>query len=151
MNRYEVLMLAVPEITQDETTNLESELTKVIKKHKGSVIATDRWGKFRLAYPVRKNDYGVYFLTRFEVAEKPTELLEEIRSFFTIKAHDLVMRNHVQRLDSDASLEYQRPQSLEETPVEEHDVNTFLKKNKMEGLMSSVRDYGQDDDEGDDE
>lgn len=145
-------MLAIPEITQDESTQLESELTKLVKKHKGNAVATDRWGKFRLAYPVRKNEYGVYFLTRFETAEKPTELLEDIRSFFTIKVQDIVMRNHVQRLDSEGTLEYQRPQSLEETPIEEHDVNNFLKKNKMEGLMSSMRsEYGQDDDEGDDE
>lgn len=137
MVRYESLILAIPEITQDEINTLEKELDRITQKAKGSIIAFDRWGKFRLAYPVRKNDYGVYFLARFEVPIEAA-INEDIKALFAIKLNNIVMRNLFACLDSQASSDYQRPKSLEESPAT-RDVSTFLKENKMEGLLSSVQ------------
>ena len=67
MKRYETLILSVPEITADESSWLELELNKIIQKAKGSIVSFEKWGKYRLAYPIRKNDYGIYFLIRFEM------------------------------------------------------------------------------------
>lgn len=136
--RYEALMLAVPEITQDEIKTLESEIERIVSAHKGSVVAFDRWGKYRLSYPVRKNEYGVYCLARFEFQKEPKESLADLTALFDVKLHDTIMRSIISRLDLDLPLTYQRPKSLEETPA--RDVNTFLKENKMEGLLSSVED-----------
>jgi small subunit ribosomal protein S6 len=122
MVRYEVLILTIPEITQDENKKLESLLDQVIKEGKGSVISFERWGKYRLAYPVRKNEYGVYYLIRFET-EAIGNLLEEIKAVCALKLYDVVMRFIITRLEGD-SLVYQRPQSLEETTS--RDVGSFL-------------------------
>jgi len=135
IRRYEALMLAVPELTKDETTNLEKGFDAVVRGAKGSVISFELWGKYRLAFPVRKNDYGIYFLARFE-AEDTSPALESLKTFFTIKVNNIVMRNVLTRLAPDASLAYQRPKSLEEA-ASSRDVDTFLKENKMEGLMPS--------------
>jgi len=129
-------MLAVPELTKDENTNLEKGFDAVIRGVKGSVISFERWGKYRLAFPVRKNDYGIYFLARFE-AEDTSPALDNLKTFFTIKVNNIVMRNVITRLAPDASLAYQRPKSLEEA-ASSRDVGTFLKENKMEGLMPST-------------
>ena len=45
------------------------------------------------------------------------------------------MRHMVSRLDANASAEYQRPKSLEEAPAS-RDMDSFLKENKMEGLLA---------------
>lgn len=132
LTRYETLLLTVPEITADEAKSLESQIERIIKNSKGNLISFERWGKYKLAYPVRKNDYGVYFLTRFEAEGSA---VQEVKSLFAVKLHDLVMRNMAIQLDAKQSLEYQRPPSLEDAPS--RDVNTFLKENKMEGLMAS--------------
>ena len=42
------------------------------------------------------------------------------------------MKHMFQRLKSDAALEYKRPESLEDNP---QDLNDFLKKNEMSGLL----------------
>lgn len=128
-------MLAVPEITGDEAESLESALNRLIKDAKGTIISFERWGKYKLAYPIRKNDYGVYFLARFEIDE-PQALLEQIQSLMKIKLSNLVMRYMVSALSPKQSLAYQRPPSLEETPS--RDVDSFLKEHKMEGLLSSA-------------
>lgn len=139
ISRYEALLLTVPEITADETKSLESQLDSIVKTNKGSVISFERWGKYRLAYPVRKNDYGVYFLMRFDLNPEGMAALKDIRSLFSVKLHDLVMRDMVTSLDPNQPLTYQRPPSLEDAPT--RDVNTFLKENKMEGLMSSEHNH----------
>ncbi len=132
MLRYELLMLAVPEITQDEIKGLETLIEKTIQDAQGSVLSFDRWGKHRLAFPVRKSDYGVYFLVRFEM-KKTEPLLGEIASLFSIKLTTIVMRHVVTRLDLDKSLAYERPVSVEDAPA--RDVDSFLRKNKMGGLI----------------
>lgn len=133
MFRYEVLYLTVPEITKDESEAIKAHFTKVIRAHKGTMLSFDRWGKYRLAYPVGKNEYGVYFLTRFEVdGEQKESLLAAIKEIFVFKFNTLIPKHIVERLDITASLEYRRPDSLEDNP---QDVDTFLKRNEMEGLI----------------
>lgn len=132
MQRYEVLVLTVPEVTKDELKQMENQLDRLIADEKGSTISFERWGKFRLTYPIRRNEYGVYCLMRFE---GPGSLVKSIRDFFAVQLHDIAMRHVVTRLDSD-TLAYQRPKSLEESSVS-RDVNTFLKENQMGGLMTS--------------
>lgn len=119
LHRYEVLILTSPEITQDETKDLEAQFDKVVQAGKGSVLSFDRWGKYRLAYPVRKNDYGVYFLARFQLPAKDAEIMQNVNNLFAIKWEQVVMRTVVTVLNANATLEYQRPRSLEETPPKE--------------------------------
>lgn len=131
MIRYETLMLTVPEITQDEAKRLESEVDRVIKSGKANLISFDKWGKCRLAYPVKKNDYGVYYLVRFEMEENPNAVLDELRSIFTVKLNDMVMRYMISSLDPKVGLEYERPSSVEEAPSRE--TPAFFRENRAEG------------------
>lgn len=119
--RYEVLILTVPEITADETSMLESQLHSTISHVKGEVLAFERWGKYKLAYQVRKNDYGVYFLARFDLPKNGQVgvSIEDIRRLLAVKYRDIVMRFVFGVLDPKAPLEYKRPESLEEMPRRE--------------------------------
>lgn len=140
MLRYETLMLAVPEITADEAKKVEKQLEDIIQGNKGSVISFERWGKYKLAYPVRKNDYGVYFLMRFEYdKDNIQDLLAQLNDIYAVKQADLIMRNMLVQLEEDDSLEYKRPESLEEAPAK--DVDSFLRENQMSGFSKS-RDRG---------
>lgn len=134
MLRYEILALAVPEITQDEAKQMETRLCRLIEGFKGTVLSFERWGKFRLAYTVNNNDYGVYFLLRFELARSNNELMQEIKTIFAVKLNDIVMRYMLTKLDPKASLHYQRPHALEEAPG--RDVEGFIRENKMDGILS---------------
>lgn len=154
MNRYEILILTAPEITGDEAATLEKGLTDIIKNGKGEVISFEKWGKCRLAYPVRRSEYGIYFLTRFE-ASSDKALFTELKTIFAVKYNELVMRHVVVKLDHGQTLEYKRPQTVEDMPT--RDVDSFLRENKMEGLISSVLpekkddNFGQEDDSMDEE
>ncbi len=136
--RYEALMLTVPEITADEAKTIEQQFDRLIADKKGSMLSFEKWGKYRLAYPVKKNEYGVYFLARFE-SQQP-ELVNEIKNLLDVKLHEVVMRSMLTNLDAEGSLVYQRPQSLEEAPARE--VGSFMKEGKMD--HDSDNDNGQD-------
>lgn len=144
MNRYEVLILAIPEITKDEESSIEKNLEKLLMANKGSMISFDRWGKYQLAYPVKSHDYGVYFLVRFEI-ERSNDLLKEIKSLLHIKFNDFVMRNIITELKDGQSLEYRKPQSLEDIPKKH--VGLFDKKDSRGGYGS--RDLDSDDSDED--
>jgi len=113
MSRYETLILTVPEVTKDEESTLEFQVEKLINNAKGSIISFDRWGKYRLSYPVRKNDYGVYFLIRFDIEDKKS-FVKDFQSLCYVKFNDIVMRFITTKVDKDQSLEYKKPLSLED-------------------------------------
>ncbi len=128
MARYEVLLLTIPEITEDEIKNIESQIQGLLRSAKGTFISFERWGKFRLAYPVKKNEYGVYFLVRFELPGEAIDTLKELKNLIDVKFYDVVMRSMVSALDPKKSLVYQRPTSLEEAPRRES--SSFLRPGK---------------------
>jgi small subunit ribosomal protein S6 len=118
--RYEVLFVAVPGITSDEAATIETQFKELIASIKGSVLSFEKWGKYHLAYEVEKNDYGVYFLARFELPAQDLGIsLEKLRQFFAVKYSETIMRHMVARLALDASLEYKRPESMEDMPRRE--------------------------------
>lgn len=129
MLRYETLFLTVPEVTSDEVVAIEEQLQVLVKEHNASVISFERWGKSQLAYAVQNHEYGVYFLVRFEVpAESAYALNEGVKALLAVKHNDTVMRHVISRLDSHASLVYQRPETLEDVPGKMPDV--FVKEHR---------------------
>ncbi|MBC7565031.1 30S ribosomal protein S6 [Candidatus Saccharibacteria bacterium] len=59
MKEYELTVLIHPDLEAD----LETPLTKVrdiIKNAGGTIIREDNWGKKKLAYPIRREEFGVY-------------------------------------------------------------------------------------------
>lgn len=126
MMRYEALFLTVPTITSDEVTAIETQCAALIKEHKAFQISFERWGKYYLAFQVQKNDYGVYFLVRFEVEDKDKQpLLQALKTFFAVKHNELVMRFVITALGENGALEYHRPESLDSAPSREYNNNGY--------------------------
>lgn len=136
MINYETLMLVRTEITGDELRALERHFDKLIGDRKGNVILFDRWGKYKLAYPIKKNVYGIYILVRYEIpSEKIQDLFKELDALFKIKYNEIVMRNVTVKLQNKASSIYKHPE-----PISSHgtsNLDSFLKENKMEGLIDT--------------
>ncbi len=62
---YEILFILKPDLTEEEVTAQIKGLTDFITSKEGVVTGEDRWGKRRLAYPMRKQRYGYYTLLLF--------------------------------------------------------------------------------------
>lgn len=155
LQRYEALMLAVPELTKDEATQIEKQVDEIVRKTKGTVISFEKWGKFRLSYPVNRKENGVYMLARFEIPNDSTAL-HDLRTIFAIKLNLIVMRYVITNLQDVKTLVYQRPKSLDEIPDSTDSRGSYMKDHrKIEGLISAVDSSGRSldavDDQSDDE
>src|SRR5580693_9235332 len=98
MQKYEALLLTIPEVTGDEAKDLEMQLDKLIKAGSGSTISFERWGKYKLAYDVNKSEYGVYYLMRFE-APKKTTIIKDMKTALSVKLNNVVMRDMISSVD----------------------------------------------------
>jgi small subunit ribosomal protein S6 len=135
--RYETLFLVRTEATDEETSMLEKSLDKVVSEANGKVSTFDKWGKYRLAYPVNKNNNGVYILARYQVpADKAEKILTEFDTFLKIKCHELVLRHVNIKLKPNAPATYLKPDPIEMS--RSGSLDSFLKENKIENLLSSV-------------
>jgi small subunit ribosomal protein S6 len=80
MNEYELVVLLHPDLEID----LEKPLAKVeqiLTDNGGKVLKKDNWGKRKLAYPIRKEDFAVYVYYELEL---PTQSLKKINNTFNI-------------------------------------------------------------------
>ena len=133
LRQYEVLLLTVPEITGDEVKHLETTLDKAIKTGTGSTISLERWRKYKLAYDINKNEYGIFFLMRFEVPQGTT-IVNDMKTLLKVKLNNVIMRDMISVLDPKAPLTYQRPRSLEEAPTREAE---SFPRDKISNFFSS--------------
>ncbi|MFA5074591.1 MAG: 30S ribosomal protein S6 [Candidatus Babeliales bacterium] len=138
MFRYETLMLIHPQLTTDELSMIERHFDTILSEVEGKMVSFDKWGKYRLSYPVQRNDYGIYILVRYDVPEKmATKVTKEVDSFFKIKVHDIVMRFVTKKIDPSSPITYPRPDPVDST--RSGGVDSFIKEHKMEGFLSDVK------------
>jgi len=133
MNRYETLVLARSEITGDDLSLIERHIEKLVTEGKGSLKSFDQWGKCRLAYPVNKNNYGVYCLARFDLpSETVKSVLDELNSFIKIKCHETVTRYTTVKLAKNAPDDYMRPETVAASRT------STLDQSKIKNLLNTV-------------
>ena len=89
MNKYEVMVIVKP--AEEEVTNATIEKVEaLIARVGGTVEKVARWGKRRLAYPVKKFTDGFFTLVNFEAA--PAEIKEIDR---VLKINDEILRHMI--------------------------------------------------------
>ncbi len=92
MREYETVFLISPNLEEEETTKIITQISGIISKEKGKMIQEDRWGKKRLAYPIEKFEEAFYVFFHYEGDSNiPLELerrfkqTEAILRFLTVK------------------------------------------------------------------
>ena len=115
MQEYELTVLIHPDLEAD----LEKPLTKVrelIKTSGGKITKEDNWGKKKLAYQIRKEDFAVYVSMDLELpADAPLKISN------TLNITDEVLRYLLVKVDAKerARLEAAKNNQGSETTEEE--------------------------------
>ncbi len=113
MKHYETLMLLPVSATTNEIALIEKQFKSLTKAAGGSVTVFDKWGRYRLAYPINKQEYGVYVLARYEV-EEATVFFQKLETFLKVKCVDSVMRYVHVALSAEAfAAPYIKPEAME--------------------------------------
>ncbi|MGC8778626.1 MAG: 30S ribosomal protein S6, partial [Candidatus Caldatribacteriaceae bacterium] len=92
MNRYELGIVARPNLSEAELNALMEKMKNLIAEQGGEMEAVNLWGKRRLAYPVEKHHEGYYMFFRFllsptrvEEVSRVTRLTEEVLRYILVK------------------------------------------------------------------
>lgn len=106
MNQYEVAVLYHPELEVD-LTKAEDRVTKIITDNGGKIIATDNWGKRKLAYTIKGNEHAIYV---FYSVEMPAEGVLKTES--TLNITDEVIRFLITKPDLKAIAKAEEAKAL---------------------------------------
>lgn len=137
MVRYETLLLAKTQSTDDDMSMVEREFDRIITDAKGSMTSFDKWGKYRLAYPVNGSSHGMYILARYQMPSSNVDAFSKVlEQLLRIKCNEVILRSTTIKLAPNAPTTYQRPESLD--MARPGSLDTFLKENKFENMLNSV-------------
>lgn len=78
--QYEIAVVYDPGLEVD-LSKAETRVKKIFTDNGGKVTNTDNWGKKKLAYPIGKNEHGIYV---FYTLQMPTEGVNKVESILNI-------------------------------------------------------------------
>ena len=88
MREYELIFIVHPDLEETASNEVVERVQGWITEADGTIIKVDPWGKRKLAYPIRKQNNGQYFLLNITVApdfvteiERNLRFLEPIMRF----------------------------------------------------------------------
>ena len=94
--KYELVYIVSPEATDDQVTDLHTQVEAIVQRLNGQIEKTDNWGRRKLAYEIGRAKEGTYVL---EVILGGGELMKEIDR--RLKVSDLVIRHLIVRVDEE--------------------------------------------------
>lgn len=68
MKRYEAMFILRPDLDKTGIDKIIGHIQELVAKHKGAITETREMGKNRLAYPLKKNKEGLYYLINFNIS-----------------------------------------------------------------------------------
>ena len=100
MNRkYELVYVVSPDATDDQVTELHTQVEGIVQRLGGTLDKTENWGRRKLAYEIGRHKEGTYVL---EAITGSGELMKEIDR--RLKVYDHVIRHLVVRVDEDQEI-----------------------------------------------
>ncbi len=138
MGKYETIFVIDSLLKTEEIENIITKYEKFISANGGKIELIDRWGKKRLAFEIKKRQYGYYVLILFEglpsmikSLEREYRLNESILRYKTIKLSTMALK----------ALTHQRPVSQK---VAAHDDTNIVDIDKA--VKVAIDDSAPDDD-----
>lgn len=93
VNAYEVAVLYHPDLEID-LEKASSKVEKILADNQAKITKTDNWGKRKLAYPIKKQEFAVYV---FYTVDMPGDSVAKIEQTFNIT--DEILRFMITKLD----------------------------------------------------
>ena len=95
---YEGLFIIRGDLDDGRVEAVLEEVNGLIAKHGGEISKTDKWGRRKLAYPIKKLNEGVYVIMYFKILplqlvdlERSLKLYENLLRFLIIKMDEGVL------------------------------------------------------------
>ncbi|MDD5100415.1 MAG: 30S ribosomal protein S6 [Syntrophales bacterium] len=110
MRRYETILIAHADLSEDELTGLIERHRAIITDQKGIMVKVERWGKRRLAYLIKKQSRGFYILMDYagetvvvNELERNLKIHDKVLKFMTVLKDDSVDPTALEKEIADAA------------------------------------------------
>jgi len=103
MTEYEIIFILQPNLSEEEAEAVIKSFEQVLTDQKATLVKSERWGKKRLAYRVRRFWEGYYVF--FEYVAQNAALVELERR---LRIHDHVIKYLSVKKDPRAAAEEER-------------------------------------------
>ena len=110
MRRYETILIAHVDLSEDELSKLIDRYEAIVKGQKGVPVKIERWGKRKLAYLIRKQSRGFYILIDYAGAgsvvnelERNLKIDDKVLKFMTVLRAEAVDPEALQKEIAEAS------------------------------------------------
>jgi small subunit ribosomal protein S6 len=97
LRRYETILIAHVDLSEDELSSLIARYGAIVTGQKGILVKVERWGKRRLAYMIKKQARGFYILIDYagesaavNELERNLKINDKILKFMTVLKDDAV-------------------------------------------------------------
>jgi small subunit ribosomal protein S6 len=94
MNKYESVVIVNPNLEEESIKNLEKKFSDLINTD-GNVTSVEEMGKRKLAYEIKKQKEGFYFVIKFEAKpeliaelERNYRITDEVMKFIVVKEEE---------------------------------------------------------------
>jgi small subunit ribosomal protein S6 len=121
LRRYETILIAHVDLSEDELSALITRYGGIVTGQKGILVKVERWGKRRLAYMIGKQARGFYILMDYAGAtevvnelERNLKIDDKILKFMTVLKAEKVDREALEKEIADAM---QKKDEKKEAPV----------------------------------
>jgi small subunit ribosomal protein S6 len=80
MKVYELMVILRGDLDEDTYKKASEKVEKTIKSKHGTVTSLDEWGKRKLAYQIKRQDFGYYVVIRYtsDEATAPHEIQQTL-------------------------------------------------------------------------
>ncbi|MCX5714325.1 MAG: 30S ribosomal protein S6 [Candidatus Omnitrophica bacterium] len=88
MNNYEAMIIVKPDLSEEDSKALFSQINDAVTKNNGLIVQSAIWSeKRKLGFPMKKQKEGVYYLVNFQ---SPPAAIKELRT--TYKLNENILR-----------------------------------------------------------
>lgn len=94
MRKYELTYLVSDEVPENDLNKVTGKVTGFVTELGGKLAKEDIWGRRKLAYPIKKQDFATYVTLYFDLpAEKVTEFDRDLRQIDGLLRHLMIVKD----------------------------------------------------------
>jgi small subunit ribosomal protein S6 len=138
--QYELVYILPPETTEQQVTDIHTQVEGVVSRLHGQIEKTDNWGRKKLAYEIGHHKEGVYVL---DVITGTGDLMKELDR--RLRVMDQVIRHMIVRVDEEKKV-VERTQTKRRTESERRRVRRGLPPQRQPGEGRAIELDENDDD-----
>ena len=129
MQTYSTIIVIDSLLKSDEIDNIIEKIERNIKNNGGEILEFDRWGKKRLAYEIKKRQYGYYVEIIFrgkgnivKIIEHEYRLDENILRYLTV----LLNKKALETLQGEKDVSYAKaPKTKADKSIQKQELENY--------------------------